>query len=142
MPILKRNGKNYHIPFEANNIAQLLYEGHEIAPDEGTDKMTMKIQSDLVNPILQKLWGDQQQFKTVPGQLENREIPGNPFEFQKVMPNPLNNYNTPLIDPNDLMQRKLYPNDPKFRESLQVKNNYQPTGLMGSPFDLPDETKV
>lgn len=110
MPILKRNGKSYKIPFEANNIAQLLYEGHEIAPDEGADELTMRIQSNLVNPILQKLRGDPQQFKTVPGQLE----------FQNVMPNPQNNYNTPNID------------------SKQVKNNYQPTGLMGSLKDRLD----
>lgn len=142
MPILKRNGKSYKIPFEANNIAQLLYEGHEISPDEGADELTMRIQRNLVNPILEKLWGNQQQLRTVPGQFENKEIPGEPFKFQNVMPNPQNKYNMPLIDPNDLMQRKLYPDDPKFRESLQVKNNYQPTGMMGSPFDLPDETKV
>lgn len=139
MPVLKYKGKSYKITFEANNIAQLLYEGHEITPDEGVDELTMRNQSNLVNPILQKLWGDQQ-FKAVPGLKPGfRPEDINGVEFQNVMPNPQNNYNTPMIDSNYLMQRQL---DPKFRESLQVKNNYQPTGLMGSPFDLPDETKV
>lgn len=114
MPIVKMGNKEYKIPFHPKFIANCLYRGLEVYPDEGASEEQLKSEQDLINQQLQQLWKNQP-MRTVPGRKEpDRDwpksmpesgltnpvdpgwtgIPGQQGEhnFLKVMPNPTINY--------------------------------------------------
>ena len=119
MPTVKKDGKDYgHIEFDPAKIAQLLYSGYQVFPDKGTSEADIQAHKELINAELSKLWGDQKS-RTV---TDEQEVPIYPVRFphrkyyfngpdpivdtfprtnvpsKRVIPNPLDESNTPTID--------------------------------------------
>lgn len=126
MPKVKRDGREYRIPFDPRILAGLIFEGHEVFPDEGVSPDQIKEENSLIQGELSLLWGDQD-FRTGPGRFDapgKTVIPdtfdaGKPFQayqdklhdFRKVVPNPDIQYRIPILqnNPPDLLETKIHP---------------------------------
>lgn len=57
MPIAVYNGVKRQIPFDPGKIAEMIYQGVEIYPDEGISENRAKWEKDLIETHMRKLWG-------------------------------------------------------------------------------------
>jgi hypothetical protein len=115
MPIMELYGREYAIPFDAEGIANLLYRGIKVYPDEKTDGKQLAVEQETINGHLGKLWKDEK-MRTVPSGLETKPGIENPpaaegerktfndgdmlqfqggkkFTAMKTMPTPKTNFN-------------------------------------------------
>ena len=104
MPIWKYRGKKRQIPFNPELIARLLYDGHEVWPDEGAPEAQILREKTLINQNLKNLWGDKK-MRVVDSDREVAvdETTEAPVfaPFKKVIPNPMIEQNMPAINPKE-----------------------------------------
>lgn len=74
MPIVRHNGKEIHIEWDPDQVADLILQGYEVAPDPGTDKLTLDYHNQQLEPRLRRRWG------------QTKFIPERPKEAPKHIP--------------------------------------------------------
>jgi hypothetical protein len=66
MPIMELFGREYAIPYDPEGIANLMFRGIKVFPDDGADEKQLATEQKAINGPLYKLWGDKK-LRTVPG---------------------------------------------------------------------------
>jgi hypothetical protein len=59
MPIVKYGSQQIQIPFDAQTLAELIYQGAEVYPDANTPPEQLLLEHSMIDFHLNKLWGDQ-----------------------------------------------------------------------------------
>ncbi len=59
MPIVKYGSQQIQIPFDAQTLAEMIYQGAEVYPDANTSPEQLLLEHNMIDFHLNKLWGDQ-----------------------------------------------------------------------------------
>lgn len=73
MPIVNLFGREYVIPFDPEGVANLLYRGINVFPDEHADEKQRAMEQKAIDGHLAKLWKDEK-LRTVPGRNETSDF--------------------------------------------------------------------
>jgi hypothetical protein len=64
MPTIIISNRKVQIPFDPQVIANLMFQGHTILPDEGVDPKQQEIENQQIGKHLEGLWGNTQRRTT------------------------------------------------------------------------------
>lgn len=127
MPKIIINGREIQIPYDPFKIAELIYKGCEIHPDEGLPKEEIQRHNQEIGMHLREMWGNKQ-FRTIPKTFEALPNQGPAIPSEGLRPGEEQGFLRPYGTPREFNMMDVAPN-PYQTEDSGIFRNIQPKPL-------------
>ncbi|HOC60643.1 MAG TPA: hypothetical protein PKN70_11875 [Smithellaceae bacterium] len=130
MPVVKYRNEQIYIPWDADKVANLVFQGYEVQPDAGISPSEFEFHKQELDKRLRKLWGNKDLVPARP-QEAPQHIPKRPIPpstvigedsaqayrgggvSRNVLTNPYARYLLRQVDPGDLTDSQNIQNFPR-----------------------------